>query len=198
VPQRQQAGPGSLQHGHALAPQLAGDLRIDRAAQVAQDRDWLAGLPGHIEQRERVGVVAVQLVHQVDRERHRSHRRIARERRQGTREQLAGIGACPPHVQRVLGDQARVKQGRQPRRGGAADRGERHAELVGQVDHMRPLKPGVVHGRDPGRLRATPVRPPARGEQLHGVRELGQVPDPVHAVRAGQCLPAAVGSGQRA
>ena len=39
---------------------------------------------------------------------------------------------------------------------------------------------------------------PARGEELEGVGQFGQVADAVQAVGAGQRLPRAVGRGQRA
>ena len=64
---------------------------------------------------------------------------------------------------------------------GGAEGGERHAEFGGQVGDVRAFQPGVVHGGDAlaGARRAGP------SEQLERVGQLGQVADPVHAVRAG-------------
>ena len=65
---------------------------------------------------------------------------------------------------------------------------------------MRALQPGVMHARQaPAVAGAGPGDDPAADrEQLQGVGELREVADPVHAVSAGQRLPAAVPRGQRA
>ena len=58
---------------------------------------------------------------------------------------------------------------------------------------MRTFQAGVVDRRNAGFA----VTLASRGEELQGVGQLGQVADPVHAVRAGQRLPRAVGRGER-
>ena len=67
-------------------------------------------------------------------------------------------------------------------------------EFGRQVGGVRAFQAGVVHGGDAGAGGGAP----ARGEELHGVGQFGQVADAVQAVRAGQRLPRPVGRGQRA
>ena len=74
--------------------------------------------------------------------------------------------------------------------------GERHADFGGQVGGVRAFQAGVVHGGDA--LARTGGGAPARGEELKGVGQFGQVADAVQAVGAGQRFPGAVGRGQRA
>ena len=198
--QGQQAAPGALQDRDATGPQPGGGDRVDSGRHVAEHHDGLAGPPRGLGHRDRVGVVPVELVHQVDGERHRAHRRVVGQGGQRAGQLLLGAGPGAPHVERVGGLQTRVEQGGQPRRGLRADRRERHPQLVGHVGHMGPFQPGVVHGRDARAhvgVRGVGVST-TEGEQFQRVGHLGQVADPVHAVRGGQRLPPAVRRGQRA
>ena len=72
--------------------------------------------------------------------------------------------------------------------------GELNAQVVREIGDHRPFGAGVVHRGDP-----TPAlgSPPAHGEQLDGVGELGQVPHPDRADRVAECLPGRITSGQR-
>jgi hypothetical protein len=76
---------------------------------------------------------------------------------------------------------------------GRGEGGERHGEFGRQVGGVRAFQAGVVHGGD---ARAVWRTAPARGEELQGVGQFGQVADAVQAVRAGQGFPRPVGRGQ--
>src|SRR5207248_32891 len=142
----------------------------------------------------RVGLVAVELGYQVDRQRDRGGGRVGGQRGQAPGEQRLGVPAGPPHVQRVGRVQAGVERGGQPGVRGRGEGRERHAEFGGQVGGVRAFQAGVVHGGDA----LSGGGAPARGEQFQGVGQFGQVAHAVQAVRAGQRLPRAVGRGQRA
>ena len=88
----------------------------------------------------------------------------------------------------------------EPLRGGRAERGERDVELGGQVRDVRAFQAGVMNRGDAFCAAAAAAAGPvlANREQFQGVGQLGQVTDPVQAVRAGQRLPRAVARGQRA
>ena len=94
--QREQAGPGALQYRDAARPQPRRDVRVDGRGQVAQHHHRLAGVPRGLGHRVRVGLVAVELVHQVHGQRHRGHGRVAGQRGQRPGQLLLGAGPrCP-------------------------------------------------------------------------------------------------------
>ena len=195
MPQREQPAAGAFEHRDARRAQFPGHHRVDGGRDVGQHRHRLVGAPRRAGQRERVGPVAVELGHQVHRERDRRHGRVVGQRGQRLGELPLRLGARAPHVQRVARLQARVEHPGQPPQRGLADRAERHAQVGGQVGDVRPLQAGVVHGGDPA---ARPRRrPPPDREQLQRVGQLRQVGDPVHAVGVRERLPRPVRAGQR-
>ena len=189
-----------------MLPQLCGEFGVDGAAQVAEHNQRLSGLRRRIQHGEPVRLVPVQLVDQVDGKGDRVHRRILGEGDQRVREQAAGVGAGAPHVERVGRGQAGVQEVGQPGLGRRADGGERHPAILGQIGRVRAFQAGVMHGRDAGLggRAGLPAVATAAGstapdrEQLQGVGEFSEIADAVHAVGAGQGLPAAVVRGQRA
>ncbi len=195
----EQAAAGALEDRHARGAQPGGGQRVDGRGQAGQHGDRLGRARGCREDGPGVGLVAVELPHQVDGQRDRRHLRVGGQRGQALGEQRFGVPAGRPHVERVAGLQAGVDGLGEPLRCGRAYRGERHAELGGQVRDVRAFQARVVNRRDAG-FAAAPAPGPvlANREQLQGVGQLGQVTDPVQAVRAGQRLPRAVAGGQRA
>ena len=145
---------------------------------------------------QREGLVAVVLRDQVDGERDHVDPRVRRQRGETLGEQVRRVAAAAPHVQRVGRHQPLVELGGQPVPGRLAEWRERHAHPLGEVGDQRPLRPGVVDGRDARAGSAD--QPPADGEELEGVHELGQVGHAVDAVRREQRLPPSVGAGERA
>jgi hypothetical protein len=208
VAQREQAGAQPLEHRYPVLPQPGGLVGVHGAGQVAQHDQGLGGLRRRVQGGQGIGLVSVGLADQVDGERDRVHRRVAGQGDQRAGEQPPGVRPGAPHVERVGGRQARVQDLRQPGPGRLADDGERHAGVLGQVSRVRALQPGVMHGRDAaaggragpgGGQAAARARPAAADrEQLQGVGELREVADPVHAVGAGERLPAPVARGERA
>jgi hypothetical protein len=210
VAQGEQAAAGAFQDRDAGRTQRGGGGRVDGGGQPGEHRDRLGGARGGGQHRPRVGLVAVELGHQVDGQRDRGHGRVVGQRRQALGEQRLGVAAGPPHVERVVRRQAGVERRRQPVPGRRAEGGEGHAEFGGQVSDVRTFQAGIVHGGDARRswraAAAGPAsaRPGSAGpasadrEKLKGVGQLGQVADAVQPVGAGQRLPRAVGRGQRA
>ena len=194
VAQREQAGAGALEDRDPGRAQPGRGGLVDGGGQPGQHRDRLGRARGRGQRRQRVGLVAVELGHQVHGQRDRGHGRVGGQRGQALGEQRLGVAAGPPHVQRVGRGQARVEHRGQPGVRRRGEGGERHAEFGGQVGGVRAFQPGVVHGRDA----LAGGGAPARGEELQGVGQFGQVADAVQAVGAGQRLPRAVGRGQRA
>ena len=146
VAQREQAGAGALEDRHPGRAQPGrGDL-VDGSGQSGQHRDRLGRGRGRGQRRPRVGLVAIELGHQVDGQRDRGHGRVGGQRGQALGEQRLGVAAGPPHVQRVGRRQARVEHGGQPGVRLRGDGGERHADLGGQVGGVRAFQAGIVHG----------------------------------------------------
>ena len=107
-------------------------------------------------------------------------------------EDLVGVVAGAPGVQRVGGGQARLQHRRQPLPGRLGDAGQGHPELLGQIEQVGPLAPRVVDGGQPAGVGAPP------GQQLAGVGQLvqgGHLGDPVGVE---QRLVGAVVAGQGA
>ncbi len=194
VTQREQAGAGALEDRDPGRAQPGRGGLVHGGRQPGQHRDRLGRARGRGEHRRRIGLVAVELGHQVHGERDRGHVRVGRQRGQALGEQRLGVPASPPHVQRVGRVQAGVEHRGQPGVRRRGEGGERHAEVGGQVGGVRAFQAGVVHGRDA----LAGGGAPARGEELEGVGQFGQVVDAVQAVGAGQRFPGAVGRGQRA
>ena len=193
--QGKQPGAGALEHGDAGRAQFPGHGRVHGGGDVGQHRHRLACTSRDFGEGIRIGPVAVELGHQVHRERDRGDGRVAGQRGERLGELPLRLGARAPHVQRVARFQARVEHLGDPPRGGLADRPERHAQVGGQVGDVRPFQAGVVHRGDPAaRARS---RPPPDREQLQRVGQLRQVGDPVHAVGVRERLPRPVRAGQR-
>ncbi len=207
VAERAQARAQAFQHRHAAGAQQQRRVLVDRAWQIAEYDDRLAGQARGVEHGQLIGRVAVQLGDQVDGERDRVDGLVVRERGQRAGEQLAGARASAPDVERVRGEQAGVEQRLEPGLGGVAELRERHADLVGEIGGVGAFKPRVMHRRDAaaGRVlavrgwnaRGTGAAGGAEGEQFERVGQFAQVADPVDSVAANQRLPAAVRAGQR-
>ena len=175
--------------------QFPGRGRVHGGGDVGQHRERLAGPPRDFGEGVLIGPVAVELGHQVHRERDRRDGRVVGQRGERLGELPLRLGARAPHVQRVARLQARIEHLGQPPQRGLADRAERHAQFGGQVGDVRPFQAGVVHRGDPA---APPRRrPPPDREQLKRVGQLRQVGDPVHAVGVRERLPCPVRAGQR-
>ena len=198
VTQREQAGAGALEDRNPGRAQPGGGDLIDGGRQPGQHRDRLGRARGRGEHRRRIGLVAVELGHQVDGERHRGHGRVGGQRGQALGEQRLGVPAGPPHVQRVGRVQAGIEHRGQPGLRARGEGGERHADFGGQVGGVGAFQAGVVHGGDAHSRAGAGGGATARGEELQGVGQFGQVADAVQAVGAGQRFPGAVGRGQRA
>ena len=197
--ERAQAAAGALQHGNAGLAQPSGPPLVQRAGHVGQQDHRLAGRGMGVQDRARVGLVAVVLLHEVDRQRHHRHCRVVGESRQARREQRARVRTSAPDIQRVVGRQARVEQTGKPFHRRIGERGERDAEPVRDIGHENPLGSGVVHSRY-ARTRDRPgaaVHDPATGgEQLEQVGHLVEVLDAQQAVSLDECLPDRIASGQ--
>ncbi len=195
VGQGAQPGPGALEHRDPGVAQVG---RLDRVQRRRHGREHDHGLVGGRrgpEYRPRVGLVAVVLLHQVDRQRHRVHVRVGGHGVEAGGEEVLGVGPASPHVQRVGHDEAGVEQRADGGAGGVGQGRERDALGLGDVGDQGPLRAGVVHGGDTG----SPLPDPAAdGEQLEGVDQLLDVARPVHAVRREEGLPAGVVTGHGA
>ena len=196
MPQGHQPRTGSFEHRDALRTQLPGQVLVDRAAEVAQHGQRLVGPCGHIQHRQRIGLVPVQLMYEVDGQRDGRNGGVGGQGLQRAAEQVPGVGAGPPHIERIGRNEARIEQVSKPRYRRGANLRERNADSLGQVHDVRALQARVVHRRDaraaaagraPGRADPAPGR-----EQLDGVGELAQIANPVHSVRSRQGFPAAV------
>ena len=196
VTQREQPAPGGLEHRHAGVAEPGGDITIDRGGHRGEHRHRLGGPRRHREHGVRVGVVAVELGHQVHGQRHRADARVAGQRGQRAREELLAVPAGPPQIQWVRHLEARVEHVREPLPGRVFERSELHPRRRGHVRHVRPLESRVVHGREATSGRRG--RAAARAEQLEGVRQFREITDEVHAVGGRQRLPRAVARRQGA
>ncbi len=198
VPQGQQAGARALQHGDTGPAQFGRRVLVDGTGQAGQHGDRLGGAGRRGQHRAGIGTVAVEFADQVDGQRDGGDCRIVGQRAERVGELALGIAAGAPDVERVGRLQAGIEHGSEPGQRRLADRRVRHAEFLGEVRRVRALEARVMHCRDPGPRR--PPRPDAAadGEQLEGVRQLGQVAGPVHPVGVRERLPAAVLGGQRA
>jgi len=169
VAQREQAGAGALEDRDPGRAQPGRRGLVDGGRQPGQHRDRLGRTRGRGEHSLRVGLVAVELGHQVDGQRDRGHGRVVGQRGQALGEQRLGVPAGPPHVQRVGRVQPGVEQRGQPCVRGRGEGGERHGEFGRQVGGVRAFQAGVVHGRDP----CDGGGATARGEELDGVGQFG-------------------------
>jgi hypothetical protein len=108
-------------------------------------------------------------------------------------EDPVGVVGRAPGVQGVGGGQPRLQDRGQPVPGRLGNDGQRHPELLGQVQQVGPLAPRVVDGGQPAR-----VGPAAGGQELAGVGQLVQGRHPGHPVGVEQGLVGAVLAGQGA
>jgi hypothetical protein len=148
VPECPQTRPSVLQHRNPVGAQLVGLRLVDRRGQVRQYDEGLVGVRGDMPHGSGERVVAVVLLDQVHRQRDRVHRVVVGQRGQAAGEELLGVCARAPHVQRVGGGQAGLEQTGEPGGGCRRQRRHGHLEPLGEVGDQDPLGAGVVDGRD--------------------------------------------------
>ena len=159
--------------GRPRAPECrcraAGRRPADRSpsATEASTANGASVVAADVEDGVGIGGVTVELGDQVDGQRGDGDAGIVDHRLQARAEQLAGVGAGAPHVERVAWLPA-------PRRAvspmavsvGVGQVGELHAEVVGEVGAQRAFGPRVVHGRDAVRAGPAAGARPAKSSMV--------------------------------
>jgi TOBE domain len=134
VAEGHQAGPGAFQHRDASGPEPGRGIQVDGRREVGQDRHWLAGGAGRSQDGGLVGAVAVELGHQVERERHHGHRFLGVSNLMEVDVVERGPGAA---CRMKLGDSALVAE-----RGEVDGTGSAHAVIRPEPVRLEP------HGSD--------------------------------------------------
>ncbi len=187
VAEREQAGAGGLEDGDAGRAQAGRGLGVDRGRDGGEDDDRLVGRGRGGEDGVAVGVVAVVLGDQVDRQRDRADVGVVGERGQRLGEQLLGVAAGAPDVERVARLEAGVEYRRQPlpasrRLAGRTGRRRRRPRPPRAPARTRSrarwrVPAFCLRGVHGGRRRTARACPPARPGRRRGARR-GRTPAP--------------------